>query len=141
MGYKHDEFFTRIDNIGNYYKANMMLLESDKRNGLFRENMPVYTKIGDNGPVKYGVKSSVKNSLIADGCIIEGTVENSILFRGVKVGKDSIVRDCVLLQGTTVGAGCGVTAVITDKNATVTDGRVITGSPTYPIYIDKNGKL
>jgi glucose-1-phosphate adenylyltransferase len=141
MGYEHKEFFTRIDNIGNYYKANMMLLESDKRNGLFRENMPIYTKIGDNGPVKYGVKSSVKNSLIADGCIIEGTVENSILFRGVKVGKDSVVRDCVLLQGTTIGSGCGVTAVITDKNATVTDGRVITGSPTYPIYIDKNGKL
>ena len=98
MGYKSDEFFTRIDNIGNYYKANMMLLNSDKRNALFREEMPIYTKIGDNGPVKYGVKAKVRNSLIADGCIIEGTVENSVLFRGVKVGKDSVVKDCVLFR-------------------------------------------
>lgn len=141
MGYEHKEVFARMDNIANYYQANMMLLDSEKRNGLFRENMPIYTKIGDNGPVKYGVKASVKDSLIADGCIIEGTVENSILFRGVKVGKGAVVKNCVLLQGTTIGDECKVTALITDKNVTVSKSRVITGSENYPLYINKNGSL
>lgn len=141
MGYEHKEFFTRIDNISNYYQSNMMLLQSDIRKGLFRENMPIYTKIGDNGPVKYGVKANVKDSLIADGCIIEGTVENSVLFRGVKVGKGAVVKNCVLLQGTNIGDDCKVTALITDKNVTISDSRVITGSESYPLYINKNGTL
>jgi len=141
MGYEHKGFFTRIDNIANYYKANMMLLDSEKRNGLFKENLPIFTKIGDNGPVKYGVKARVKDSLIADGCIIEGTVENSVLFRGVRVGKGAVVKNCVLLQGTTINDDCQVTALITDKNVTISDSRAITGSESYPLYIDKNGTL
>jgi glucose-1-phosphate adenylyltransferase len=119
----------------------MMLLDSEKRNGLFKENLPIFTKIGDNGPVKYGVKARVKDSLIADGCIIEGTVENSVLFRGVRVGKGAVVKNCVLLQGTTINDDCQVTALITDKNVTISDSRAITGSESYPLYIDKNGTL
>ena len=84
MGYEHKDFFTKIDSIQSYDKANKMLLDADKKNALFKSNLPVYTKIGDNGPVKYGIEANVKNSLIADGCIIEGTVENSILFRGAE---------------------------------------------------------
>ncbi len=141
MGYEHKEFFTRIDSLHNYYEANMMLLETEKRNALFRKNMPVFTKIGDNGPVKYGLESDIKNSLIADGCIIEGTVENSILFRGVKVGKGAVVRNCVLLQGTKIGNDCSISSVITDKNVEVSDDKVLTGSATYPLYVSKNGRI
>lgn len=141
MGYEHKEFFTRIDSVQNYYAANKMLLETEKRNALFKKTMPVYTKIGDNGPVKYGLESNIKNSLIADGCIIEGTVENSILFRGVKVGKGTVVKNSVILQSTKIGENCSISSVITDKSVEVSDDKVLTGSETYPLYIGKNGRI
>lgn len=141
MGYEHNAFFTRIDSIQSFYNSNMTLLETEKRNAVFKKKMPVYTKIGDNGPVKYGLDSNIKNSLIADGCIIEGTVENSILFRGVKVGKGSVVKDSILFQGTVVKKKCNITSIITDKNVEISSEKVLTGSQTYPLYINKNGKI
>lgn len=141
MGFEHKDFFTRIDSVQSYYKANTMLLETDKRNALFSKDFPIYTKIGDNGPAKYGLESNIKNSLIADGCIIEGTVENSILFRGVKVGKGAVVKNCVLLQGTKIGNKSDITSIITDKNVEISDEKVLTGSETYPLYIGKNGRI
>ncbi|MBQ3947923.1 MAG: glucose-1-phosphate adenylyltransferase subunit GlgD [Ruminococcus sp.] len=141
MGYEHKEFFTRIDSVQNYYLANQLLLDTEKRNALFKKNMPVYTKIGDNGPVKYGLESNIKNSLIADGCIVEGTVENSILFRGVRVGKGTVIKNAVLLQGTKVGKNCSISSVITDKNVQISDEKVLTGSETYPLYIGKDGRI
>ncbi len=141
MGYEHKDFFTRIDSVQNYYAANKMLLETEKRNALFKKSTPVYTKIGDNGPVKYGLESNIKNSLIADGCIIEGTVENSILFRGVKVGKGTVVKNSVILQSTKIGENCSISSVITDKSVEVSDDKVLTGYETYPLYIGKNGKI
>jgi len=141
LGYEHKGFFTRIDSMRNYYLANRMLLKTDTRNALFRKNMPVFTKVGDNGPVKYGLDSKIKNSLIADGCIIEGTVENSILFRGVRVGKGAVIKNSVILQGTKIGADCSISYVITDKNVEISDNKVLTGSESYPLYISKNGKI
>lgn len=141
VGYEHKGYYSRIDSVKSYYDANMALLDADNRNALFKPDAPIYTKIGDNGPVKYGLEAKTKNSLIADGCIIEGTVENCILFRGVKIGKGSVVKNCVLQQGTKIGKGSSLTSVITDKNVEIVDGRVLTGSETYPIYIGKNAKL
>lgn len=141
MGYEFDGYFSRIDSKKHYYEANLALLKPENRNALFQSSAPIYTKTGDNGPVKYGLESKVSNSLIADGCIIEGTVENSILFRGVKVGKGSIVKNCILMQGTNIGADCSLTDVIMDKNVTTEDGRILTGSDSYPVYIGKNAKL
>lgn len=141
LGYEHKGFFTKIDSMRSYYKANLTLLDSEKRNAIFTKDLPIYTKIGDNGPVKYGLESNIKNSLIADGCVIEGTVENSVLFRGVKVGKGAVVRNSVLLQGTVVGNKCDITSIITDKNVEISNDKVLTGSETYPLYIGKNGKI
>ncbi len=141
MGYAFDGYFSRIDSVKHYYEANLALLNPENRKQLFKPEAPIYTKIGDNAPVKYGLESKASNSLIADGCVIEGTVENSILFRGVKIGKGSVVKNCILMQGTTIGEDCSLTAVITDKNVTTENGRVLTGSDSYPVYISKNAKL
>ena len=140
-GYEHNGFFTKIDSLQSYYQANKMLLDSSKRNALFTKDLPIYTKVGDNGPVKYGLESDISNSLIADGCIIEGSVENSILFRGVKVAKGAVVKNCILLQGTEIGSKCNIESVITDKNVEISDEKVLTGSESYPLYIGKNGKI
>lgn len=141
MGYEHKGYFTRIDSIQNFYNANMSLLQQDKRDALFKNGFTIYTKVGDNGPARYGIESDIKNSLIADGCVIEGKVENSVIFRGVKIGKDTVVKDSVIMQGTVIGDKCSVSSVITDKNVEISDEKVLTGSETYPLYIGKNGKI
>ncbi len=141
MGYEHTGYFSCIDSVKSYFDANLALLDPKNRTDLFLPDSPIYTKIGNNAPVKYGLDSKVNNCLIADGCEIEGTVENCVLFRDVKVGKGSIVKNCVLQQGTVIGSKCELTSVITDKNVEIVGNRVLTGSESYPIYIGKNAKL
>lgn len=141
MGYEHKGYFSKIDTMNGYYEANLELLDTEKRNKLFIKTAPIYTKIRDNGPAKFGLESDIKNSLIADGCIIEGTVENCVLCRGVKIGKDAIVKNSVIMQDTVIGNKCSINSVITDKNVEIGEGKVLTGSKTYPIYIGKNAKI
>ncbi|MEG0615443.1 MAG: glucose-1-phosphate adenylyltransferase subunit GlgD, partial [Oscillospiraceae bacterium] len=119
MGYKHDGYFSKIDSTYNYYKANMALLDGDIRKKLFFEKSPIYTKVRDNAPVKFGLDAMVKNSLVADGCIINGKVENSILFRGVKVAKGACIKNAILMQDTDIGQKCEVNYVITDKQVSI----------------------
>ncbi|MDE5946635.1 MAG: glucose-1-phosphate adenylyltransferase subunit GlgD [Oscillospiraceae bacterium] len=140
-GYEHKDYFSKIDTLLNYYNANLELLQTSNRNALFKKDFPIYTKIGDNGPTKYGLESNIKNSLIADGCIIEGTVENCVLFRGVKIGKDTVVKNSIILQGTEIGNNCQIASVITDKNVKISDTKVLTGSETCPLYIGKNAQI
>ena len=82
--------------------------------------------------------AKVKNIMAADGCVIEGDVENSVLFRGVKVGKGAKVRNCVLMQDTVVEAGADIEYVISDKNVTITEGKQVKGTDTFPVFIAKH---
>lgn len=141
MAYRFDGYFSRICSMDTFYKANMNLLSTDNRNKLFIANRPIYTKVRDNPPVKFAIGAKVKNSLIGDGCIIEGTVENSILFRGVKVGKGAVVKNCILMQDTNIGAKCEISCVISDKNVVVGDKRMLTGSENYPLYVGKGAVI
>jgi glucose-1-phosphate adenylyltransferase len=141
MGYAYDGYFSRIASVPAYYEANMALLDNQNRNALFDADKPVYTKIRDNPPAKYGSKAAVKNSLIGDGCIIDGIVENSVLFRGVKVGAGAVVKNSILMQDTAVGKKCEIDCVITDKNVSISDGRMLTGSKQFPVILDKGAKI
>ena len=141
MTYKHEGYFSKITNVKTYYEANMALLDIENRKALFSENAPVYTKIRDNPPAKFAIGANVKNSIIADGCIIEGTVENSILFRGAKVGKGSVVKDSIVMQDTVIGKNCQINCVITDKVVKIDDKKILTGSANYPIYIGKGAQI
>ena len=117
----------------------MDLLDSEIRTELFKvKNRPIYTKVRNSPPTQYAASSKVTNSLIADGCIIEGTVENSILFRGVKVNKNAVVRNSILMQDTLCGNRVELNCVITDKNVVIRDGRVLSGHETLPFVIGKN---
>lgn len=141
MAYRHDGYFSKITSMESFYKANMSLLNSDNRTKLFPENKPVYTKVRDNPPAKFGIGASVKNTLIGDGCIIDGTVENCILFRGVKVGKGAVVKNAILMQDTSIGAKCDINYVITDKNVKISDMRLLTGSQNYPLFLGKGAVI
>ena len=123
-----------------YFDENMKLLEDENLDALFNPN-PIYTKIRDDNPTRYINGSKVKNVMAADGCIIEGEVENSILFRGVKIAKGAKVRNCVLMQDTVVGEGCDLEYVITDKNVTISADKEIKGTNTFPVYAAKFQKI
>lgn len=136
-GYEFKGYVGRFDNLQSYYRTNMDLLDQAVRRELFPNDKPVFTKVRDEAPVRFGLSSQAGNSLLADGCVIEGEVENSVLFRGVKVAKGARIRNCILMQGTVVGANCDLEYVISDKNVTVTDNRVLVGFETYPVFLAK----
>ena len=92
-------------------------------------------------PTRYGTQSSVTNSLIAEGCVIEGTVKNSVLFRGVKVEKGAVVENSILMQCVTVAEGAQLDNVVSDKNATVSTGMVVKGTDDKAFFVEKNQTL
>lgn len=141
MGYRHEGYYSKIDSMISYYKSNMALLDLENCKKLFVEERPIYTKIRDNPPAKYGLEADVKNSLIADGCIVEGTVENSILFRGVKVGKGAVVKNSILMQDTVIGQKCDINYVVTDKKVNIGNYRLLTGSQFYPLFVGKGATI
>lgn len=128
----------RIGSMREYYAANMALLQKRVRDELFN-NHPVYTKVRDEMPASYGLAAEVSNTMVADGCRIEGSIADSILFRGVTVGRNAKVKDCVLMQGCSVGENSDITGLVCDKNTVITDGRVLVGCAENPLFVPKNG--
>ncbi len=142
MVYRYDGYYSMVGSLSSFFESNMKLLEEEARNGLFGiKNRPILTKVRNSPPTKYSSDAKVTDSLIADGCVIEGRVENSILFRGVKVGKGTIVRNSILMQDTYVGNDAALNCVIADKNVIIKDGRVLSGHETMPFFIGKGGLI
>lgn len=139
--YEYDNYFSKLNSPESYFKSNMALLEPENARKLFVPKRSIYTKVSDNAPVKYDLDSKVSNSLIADGCIIEGEVETSVLFRGVKVGKGAKVKNCILMQGTVVGDNAELNYLITDKNVSICENHILTSSPQYPMYVGKGASV
>ena len=140
-GFEHKEFVAVLDGTDAYYNASMALLDVKVRRQLFGTGRPVFTKTRDDMPTRYGTKANVKNSIIADGCVINGTVKNSVLFRGVTVEKDAVVENCILMQETAVGAAADINNVISDKNAVIGENMVLKGTPADCVFVKKNQVL
>lgn len=141
MAYEYTNYFSKISSVATYLKANQELLDPENAKKLFLPKRAIYTKVGDNAPVKYDLDSKVNNSLIADGCIIEGEVEDSVVFRGVRVCKGAKVKNCILMQGTVVGAKSDINYVITDKNVTIGECHILNGAPSYPMFVGKGASV
>ena len=140
--YEYDGWYAYIGSLEGYFACSMAMLSPEAREGLFAEkNRPVLTKVRNSSPTKYCEGASVKNSMIADGCVIEGEVENCILFRGVKIGRGTKVKNSILLQDTYVGSDVSLNCVVTDKNVIIRDGRVLSGHETMPFFVGKNGSV
>jgi glucose-1-phosphate adenylyltransferase len=140
FGYMHKEYSAVMDSVQSYFSANLALLDPKVRAEVFSRENPVYTKTRDDMPAKYGIESSVKNALIADGCIIEGTVKNSVLFRGVKVEKGAVVENCILMEGTVVQKNCKINNLITDRFVQITENKNIDGKDGK-YYIEKKAVI
>ncbi len=136
--YPFDGWYSQITSLEGYFDTSMQLLGAKARRDLFgHAERHIYTKVRNSAPVKYTASAKVKNSLVADGCVIEGEVENCILFRNVHIGKGTVVKNCILLQDTYVGANVSLNCVITDKNAVIKDDRTLSGHQTMPFFIGK----
>ena len=138
MGWRYDGYVARIDSVNTYFMHSMELLEHKAAADLYNPQHPIYTKVKDEIASHYGVHAEASNVMVADGCEIDGTVENSILFRGVTVERGAIVKNSILMQGATVRAGAKLDHVILDKNVTVTPGRSLTGYDGIPLVFRKN---
>lgn len=133
-GYEYTGYTARINGMMSYYTENMKLLDDANLDAIFGKS-PIYTKIRDDNPTRYIGKAKVKNSMVADGCVIEGDVENCILFRGVKVGKGAVVKNSIIMQDTTIMNDADIDYVITDKEVTISAGKEVKGSDTFPIFV------
>lgn len=136
--YEHKGEAFCINSIESYFKANMALLDQSIFKDIFSANGKIHTKVKDEPSTIYKDTSSVTSSLLANGSIIEGTVENSIIFRGVHIKKGAIVRNSIIMQGTVVGETASLDYVITDKNVTISDRKTLKGDKSAPYVIKKN---
>ncbi|HYE69874.1 MAG TPA: glucose-1-phosphate adenylyltransferase subunit GlgD [Anaerovoracaceae bacterium] len=135
LGYEHKKIYFEVSSVSGYMKENMRLLSEDVRKQIF--DKPVYTKVKDSVPAHYCTGSQVSNSIISDGCTIEGTVINSILSRGVIVGKGAEVKNSIVMQNTEIMRNVTLNNVILDKDVIVRENRQLVGHETYPVVIEK----
>ncbi len=137
--YVYEGSYFCIDSLSAFYNANMSLLDKKLQNALFHEkSRPVYTNVHSSAPTRYCNNASVHNSLIADGCKIDGTVRNSIIFRGVNIGKGCVVENSILFANTQVATGTSLKFIITEKYVNISEGITLSGHIRKPFFIDKN---
>ncbi|MCY6483868.1 glucose-1-phosphate adenylyltransferase subunit GlgD [Clostridium aestuarii] len=135
--YEFQGYCECINSIKLYYKANMDMLNLSVTEDLFNKNRPIYTKIKDEPPTKYTKNTKTSNSLIANGCIIQGTVNNSIISRNVHIHKDAVITNCIILQSCKIHRGTKLNNVIIDKNVIVEKNTELKGTPEFPLLIEK----
>lgn len=137
--FAYNGYKKKIDSVQSYFDFNMDLLQKEIRDELFgiQNGNPIYTKIKDTVPTKYGKNAEVSGSFVADGCVIEGTVRNSILFRGVHIGRGAVVENCILMQNSEILDNCLAENVIFDKEVVLRSGKKLVGQSNYPMVIGK----
>ncbi len=137
FGYEHTGYCAVIRTLEEFYSANMEMLNPAIQKELFRSDYNILTRVKDSVPTVYGENNKVKNSFVADGCNIDGIVENSIIFRDVKIAAGAVIKDCIIMQGTEVASGAKLDCVITDKDVKIGNDVVLTGNPKAPFVITK----
>lgn len=137
MAYEFKGYLQCVNSINTYYKANMDMLEMKITNELFFNKGLIYTKVKDEPPTKYAESSKVSNSLIANGCVIEGNVENCIIGRRVKIEKGAVVKNCIIMQNSEVKADAVLSHIIIDKNVSIGEKRELKGDKDFPLVIEK----
>jgi glucose-1-phosphate adenylyltransferase len=135
--YQYEGYAVMVDTVEKYFKTSMELLKPEVWKQLFPKERPILTKVKDEPPTRYDLDASVRNSMVANGGLIEGTVENSIVARGVKIGKGTVVRNSIIMQKTQIKENCVLDSVIVDKDVRIEAGTVITAPADSPAVIKK----
>lgn len=140
-GWEYKGYAGRVDSVASYFACNMEILREDVQTALFRQEDEIFTKVKHLAPTRYGDGAEITNCLISDGCNIEGSAENCIIFRGVKLGKHAHLRNCIIMEKTHIDTGCEAENVIFDKECLMREGKRLMGQPNYPIIIRKGAVI
>ncbi len=141
--YTFGGYIATVSSFLDYYRCSMELVSDNAAfESLFEcRRRPIYTRVHSSAPTRYSESASVGNSIIADDCIIDGTVKNSILFRGVTVERGAVVENSVLFSGTHVMSGARLCSIVTDKDVSISRGTMLTGSLNMPFYIQRGRRI
>ena len=139
--YEFDGYLSKISSMSVYYRSSMDLFKKEVRDSLFSQRRPLHTRIRDDEPTSYGSGASVKNCLVAGGCIINGTVENSILFRGVKIEAGAVVKNSIIMRDGYISGDANLQYIVADKGVKISRGRRMLGHSSYPMFIAKGSTV
>ena len=141
--YNYSGYVATVSSFLDYYRCSMEIAKDEKAREslLWQKEAPIFTRVHNSSPTKYTSTAIVENSMIADDCVIEGTVINSILFRGVRVEKGALVKNSVLFRGTRVERNASLNCIVTDKDVQITEGVTLSGNDNMPFYIQKARKI
>ena len=135
--YEVNDVVLRMRNVNEYFHNSLSIIDGKVGTPLFRGDRPIFTRVTDEVPCYYGVGCEISGCVIADGCMIEGKVENCVLSRGVKIGQGATVKNCVIMQGSVVGEGASLENVVVDKWVNITAGAQLKGLADNPVLIRK----
>ena len=141
--YCYRGYVASVSSFLDFYKCSIELAKNDNARAslLWKKESPIYTRVHNSAPTSHTETAIVKNSMLADECVIEGTVINSVLFRGVYVGRGAVVKDSILVHGTYVDKNAYLNCIVTDKNVHITEGVNLSGNENMPFYVQKNRKV
>lgn len=141
--YNYKGYVATVSSFLDYYKHSIELAKDERARAslLWRKDAPVFTRVHNSAPVVYKSTAKVENSMIADDCVIEGTVINSVIFRDVHVERGAVVKDSVLFSGTYVGKNASLNCIVTDKDVYISDGVTLSGNDNMPFYVQKRRKV
>ena len=140
-GYPFEDYWRSIRTIQTYFDANMDFLKKGVRDLFLKQYPYITSKVKDEPPAKYNYSSSVRNSLVGGGSILNGYVEDSVLFRKVFTGTDSTIKNSVIMEGTYIGNNCRIEYAILDKEVVVSDGRELIGTREKPVILEKGSVI
>jgi glucose-1-phosphate adenylyltransferase len=140
-GVKYNGKVYSINDLPSYFECNMAMLDEASLKAFGNPDWPIYTRTSDSAPTIYGKNGSAENSFISNGCTIDGEVKNSIVGRGVIIGKNAQVDSCVLMPGAVIGDNAILADCIIDKGAKITKKKELFGTSEDPIYVGRKENI
>ncbi len=140
-GVAHRGYFATITDFKSYFDANLSLIDFEQATDLFDPEWPIYTRTTDSCPTQYFEGASIKNSVVANGCLVEGTIENSVIGRGCQIKKGAVVKNCVILAQAVIGEDVHIENQVVDKWAQVLHVKEVVADPDKPGYIKRDDTI
>jgi len=140
-GVSHKGYFAAISDFKSYYDSNLSLTDIKTAQNLFDPNWPIYTRTNDSCPTQYFETGNAKNSVVSNGCLIEGSLEHSVVGRGCIIKKGAVIKNCVVLSGAYIGENVHIENQVVDKHAKITHVKELTSSEDRPGYVRRNDTL
>ena len=140
-GVSHRGYFAAISDFNSYYESNLSLTDIKTAQNLFVPDWPIYTKTNDSCPTQYFETGTAKNSVVSNGCLIEGEIDHSVIGRGCIIKKGAVVKNCVVLSDAYIGENVHVENQVIDKHAKITHAKELSASEDRPGYVRRNDTL